>query len=75
MNNHIEVNPQICHGKPVIHGTRIMVRNILGSLASGESISDILRNFPELKREDIEAAIAYAIELVDDTQLSIRAHA
>ncbi len=73
MNNHIEVNPNICHGKPVIHGTRIMVRNILGSLAGGESIQDIIKNFPELTREDIEAAIAYAIELVDDTQLSINA--
>ncbi|MDP2207215.1 MAG: DUF433 domain-containing protein [Bacteroidota bacterium] len=75
MNNHIEVNPKICHGKPVIRGTRIMVRNILGSLAGGESIQDIIKNFPELTREDIEAAIAYAIELVDDTQLSINAHA
>lgn len=75
MNNHIEVNPNICHGKPVIRGTRIMVRNILGSLAGGESIQDIIKNFPELTREDIEAAIAYAIELVDDTQLSIDAHA
>ena len=35
MNNHIEVNPEICHGKPVIRGTRIMVRNILGAIAGG----------------------------------------
>jgi len=68
----IEVNPDICHGKPVIRGTRIMVRNILGSFANGESVQDILRNYPELTTEDIEAAIAYAIELVDDTQLSIK---
>lgn len=72
MNNFIEVNPDVCHGKPVIRGTRIMVRNILGALAGGDSIKDILQNYPELKLADIKAAIAYAIELVDDTQISIR---
>ncbi len=72
MKNRIEVNPDVCHGKPVIRGTRIMVRNILGALAGGDSIKDILQNYPELTLADIKAAIAYAIELVDDTQLSIR---
>ncbi|MGH7496113.1 MAG: DUF433 domain-containing protein [bacterium] len=72
MENHIEINPEVCHGKPVIRGTRIMVRNILGSLAGGDSISDILQNYPELTYEDIEAAIAYAIELVDDTQVTMK---
>ena len=69
MHDRIEVNPDICHGKPVIRGTRIMVRNILGSFAAGESVADIMSSYPELARSDIEAAIAYAIELVDDTQL------
>jgi len=72
MNNRIEVNPEVCHGKPVIRGTRIMVRNILGALAGGDSIKDIIANYPELTLADIKAAIAYAIELVDDTQVSIR---
>ena len=72
MNNRIEFKPEVCHGKPVIRGTRIMVRNILGALAGGDSIRDILQNYPELTRADIKAAVAYAIELVDDTQLSIR---
>lgn len=71
MHIRIEVNPTVCHGKPVIRGTRIMVRNILGSLAGGDSIQDILKNYPEITYEDIEAAIAYAIELVDDTQVSM----
>ncbi len=72
INDRIEVNPDICHGKPVIRGTRIMVRNILGSLAGGDTISDILENYPELSYADIEAAIAYAIELVYDTQVHIK---
>jgi len=75
MHSRIEVNPQVCHGKPVIRGTRIMVRNILGSLAGGDSIPEILQNYPELTYEDIEAAIAYAIELVDDTQVTLMAPA
>lgn len=69
MNDRIEINPEICHGKPVIRGTRIMVKNILSSLAAGESTADILKNFPELTLDDISAALAYAIELVDDTQV------
>jgi uncharacterized protein (DUF433 family) len=69
MNDRIEVNPEICHGKPVIRGTRIMVRNILGAFAAGESMSDILKSYPELTADDIAAALAYAIELVDDTQV------
>ncbi len=72
MHDRIETNPNVCHGKPVIRGTRIMVRNILGSLAGGDSMQDILQNYPELSYEDLEAAVAYAIELVDDTQISIR---
>jgi len=59
----IEVNPRICHGKPVIRGTRIMVRNILGALAGGDTIEAILRNYPELTVEDIRVAIAYSSEL------------
>ncbi|MBN1997004.1 DUF433 domain-containing protein [candidate division KSB1 bacterium] len=72
MQNRIEVNPDVCHGKPVIRGTRIMIRNILGSLAGGETIHDIMNNYPELTIEDIQAAVAYAIELVDDTKLSMK---
>jgi uncharacterized protein (DUF433 family) len=72
MNNRIEVNPNVCHGKPVIRGTRIMVKNILGSLAGGESVQEILKNYPELRYDDVKAALAFAIELVDDTQLTMK---
>ena len=75
MKSRIEINPDVCHGKPVIRGTRILVRNVLGSLAGGDSIEDILQNYPELTREDIKTAIAYAIELIDDTRISFKASA
>jgi uncharacterized protein (DUF433 family) len=65
----IEVNPAICGGKPVIRGTRIMVRNILGMVAGGYSIEKILESYPELKREDVSAALAYAAQVVDEDQV------
>jgi uncharacterized protein (DUF433 family) len=56
----IEVNPEICGGKPVIRGTRIMVRNILGMVAGGYTVDRILATYPDLTREDVNAALQYA---------------
>lgn len=44
MNTRISINPNVCHGKPVIKGTRVLVSNVLGSLASGETINEILED-------------------------------
>ncbi len=52
----IVVDPQICGGKPCIRGTRIMVKNILGMLAGGYDMEQILHAYPELSREDVVAA-------------------
>ena len=65
----IEINPAICSGKPVIRGTRIMVRNILGMVAGGYSLDKILESYPELKREDVSVALAYAAQVVDEDQV------
>ena len=56
-------DPQICHGKACIKGTRIMVSVILDNLATGMSNDEILTNYPSLSLEDIQASIAYAAEL------------
>lgn len=63
MNNRIELNPLICHGKPIIKGTRVMVSTILGALAGGDTIPMILEDYPNLINEDIMAALAFASEL------------
>ena len=63
MHNRIESNPLICHGKPVIRGTRVMVSVILGSLAGGDSAEMILEDYPGLQREDFAAALAFASDL------------
>jgi uncharacterized protein (DUF433 family) len=56
----ITVNPGIFGGKPLIRGMRIAVEHVLGMLAAGESQEGLLREFPFLQPEDIQACIAYA---------------
>lgn len=53
-------DPQICGGEPAFRGTRVTLRTVLASLAAGDSISEILADFPALKAEDVQAAIAFA---------------
>jgi len=50
----------ICGGEPVFKGTRVTLRTVLASLADGDSIEEILTDFPSLKAEDVQAAIAFA---------------
>jgi len=58
----IEVNPKIMLGKPVIKGTRITVELILKKLSEGISKNDLLDAYPNIKEDDIQAALAYAAE-------------
>lgn len=51
---------QVCGGEPVFRGTRVTLRTVLASLAEGDSIEQILADFPTLAIEDIKAAIAFA---------------
>ena len=59
----INVDPNVCHGKACIRGTRIMVSVILDNLAAAEPLERILKSYPTLKPEDIQAALSYAAEL------------
>ena len=58
----ISVDPNVCFGRPCIRGTRIWVSLILENLAEGVAEADLLRAYPQLKPEDIRAALAYAAE-------------
>ena len=60
VTDRIELNPRVCNGKPVIRGTRIPVAVILEQIAEGESWEKLLAGYPELTREDIQAALLYA---------------
>jgi uncharacterized protein (DUF433 family) len=61
----IEVNPEILVGKPVVKGTRLAVEFVIGLLAQGWPESEVLRNYPGLTREDIQACLCYAGELLE----------
>ena len=67
----INVDPEVCHGKACIKGTRIMVTVILDCLAEGLSVEEIIEDYPPLKREDIQAAIQYASYLANDKIIMI----
>ena len=69
MNGFIIVDPKICSGKPIIRGTRIMVRNILGMVAGGYTVDRILSAYPELTREMVQAALEYAAAVIDEEQV------
>ena len=69
MNSFIIVDPKICSGKPVIRGTRIMVRNILGIVAGGYTVDRILSAYPELTREMVQAVLEYAAAVIDEEQV------
>ena len=56
----ITINPEVCHGKPVIRNMRWPVEVILDMLSSGMSSMEILKDHPELKAEDIQACLYYA---------------
>ena len=60
----ITVNPRIFGGKPIIRGRRLAVEHVLGMLAAGDTPETILRGYPWLEREDIQACLAYAHRLV-----------
>ena len=53
-------DPRVCGGEAVFKGTRVTLRTVLASLADGDSAEEILKDFPSLKPEDVQAAIAFA---------------
>jgi len=66
----IEIDPAICSGKPVIRGTRILVTSILSQLAAGKSFDAIRKGLPGLAEEDIKAAIKFAKQSLEATELA-----
>ena len=61
--DYIIVNPTICHGSACIKGTRVMVSVVLDNLAAGLSINEIIKSYPSLTPEAVQAAMAYAADL------------
>jgi uncharacterized protein (DUF433 family) len=73
MNEYIQIDHLICGGKPVIRGTRIMIKNILGIIAGGYTVDKIVEAYPELTADIIRGVLQYAAEVIDEEQ--VLAHA
>jgi uncharacterized protein (DUF433 family) len=67
----IVIDPDICNGQPIIRGTRITARTVLEFLAAGDSVDDVLEEYPTLQREDVLACIEMSAELLRH-QFSLR---
>ena len=65
----ISSDPNVCHGKSCIRGTRIFVSVVLDNLAAGRSPTEIVADYPRLTSVDVHAAIAYAAELAHERQV------
>jgi uncharacterized protein (DUF433 family) len=63
---HFVRDPEICGGETVFRGTRVLLRAVLADLAEGETIEQILKDFPSLNEEDLRAAIAFAAAAARD---------
>jgi len=70
---HISVDPKVCHGKACFVDTRIPVSVVLDKLAANINVEALLRSYPTLNREAVQAAIAYAAELARERVLSMPA--
>lgn len=69
--NRITLNPTVMGGKPCIRGLRITVGAIVGLLSTGQSVQDILDNYPALEAADIEQALAYAAWRAEEIDLPL----
>lgn len=69
--DHITVDPAVCHGQACIRGTRVMVSVVLDNLAAGLTAEEILKSYPSLTKESTQAAIAYAAELARERVVSM----
>ena len=65
----VSIDPEVCHGKPCIKGTRVMVSIILDYLKAGESSQAILSQYPTLQEADVRAALAFAAWLAHEEEL------
>ena len=72
MHERITVDPNVCHGQACVKGTRIPVHQIIGMLANGDTIEDLLKEYPSLTRDDVLACLDYAASLAQEQITPIR---
>ncbi len=70
--DHITVDPEICHGRACISGTRVLVTTVLDNLADGRDADDIARSYPSVSREAVRAVLCYAAVLANERVVAFR---
>jgi len=73
MHERIAIDPKVCHGQACIKGTRIPVHQIVRMLANGDTIEELLEEYPSLERDDILACLDYAASLAEEQVTPIEA--
>ncbi len=73
MYERISINPKVCHGQACVKGTRIPVYQIIRMIANGDTIDELLKEYPSIKREDILACLDYAAALAEEQVTPIEA--
>lgn len=66
MYERIAIDPDVYHGQACVRGTRIPVHQVVGMLANGDTIEDLLQDYPSLERADILACLGYAAALAEE---------
>ncbi len=69
--DHITVDPDVCHGRACITGTRVLVTVILDNVAAGLSPAEIATSYPSITRESVRAAVCYAAELAKERVVAL----
>lgn len=67
----ITVDPAICHGRACIKGTRVMVSVVLDNVAAGVAVPELLKSYPTLTAEDVQAALEYAADLARERTIEL----
>ena len=70
--DHITVDPEVCHGKACITGTRVLVTTVLDNLAAGMDAEEITRSYPAVSPEAVRATLSYAAALASERVVSPR---
>ena len=72
----ISIDPRVCHGEACVKGTRIPVHQIVRMLANGDTVDNLLAEYPSLSREDIMACLDYAADLAEEqvTPIQVAGH-
>jgi uncharacterized protein (DUF433 family) len=63
LSDRIQLDPAVCHGKPVVRGTRVLVANVVGAIAAGQLYAEIVQDYPSLTEDDVRACLEFAGEL------------